>query len=135
MKCRTKFCRGKTAPHHHSPYCAKCRTRRFKAHHPEKYSYSKLRHRAAERGHEFKLSFNRFLTLWNQGLRDQHGKTPVSLTIHRVDDRRGYEDDNVTIVTLSANVRLKYVPYFQDRARQEQAIADAERRVAEAYGL
>jgi hypothetical protein len=83
-KCRTKFCRGGTFKQHHSPYCSKCRSRRFKERHPLKYSFGKLRARAKERGHAFTLTFADYEAFAKQtGYAELKGKTKHSLSINR----------------------------------------------------
>jgi len=114
MKCRTPFCLGRRTKSGHSPYCAKCRARRFKEKHPLKYFFNKLRSRARERGHEFTLTFleyEHFAT--TSGYAALKGKTKYSLSLNRKDPERGYHADNIEAVTLSMNTRLMYstLPY------------------------
>ena len=115
MKCETKFCRGLVTPSGKSPKCAKCRSRAFKAAHPLKYAFNKLRSRAAERGHEFLLSYSQFADFavqsgWDAG----RGKEAHSLSIDRIDETRGYVADNLQVLTLSENTakanRRRYAP-------------------------
>lgn len=109
MKCITPYCRGVRTPAAKSSFCGKCRTRRFKAAHPLRYSFSKLKSRAKERGKPFKLTFAEYQAFAVQtGYDKLKGKTKQSLSIHRKDDRLGYVAGNIAAVTLSDNSRLKY---------------------------
>lgn len=112
QRCATKFCRGLAQPkRHHSPYCAKCRSRRFKAAHPLKYSFFKLKGRAKERGKAFQLTFAEYEQFAKQtGYDKQRGKTKYSLTIHRINNDGPYSRNNIAAVTLSLNARLNYAP-------------------------
>jgi hypothetical protein len=132
-KCRTKFCRGITTASGHSPYCSRCRERNWKARNPITYAFKKLRSRAAERGHAFHLSIEKFTELWNAGMGAIRGKTGHSMTIHRKNNDRGYYDNNVTYLTNSCNVRMRYVPYFRNKAAEEAAIAETQKEIALAY--
>lgn len=110
MKCRTKFCRGISRKNGHSPFCAKCRTRRFKEAHPLKYSFNLLRNRARHRGHEFALTFEQYEKFAQDTSYDKlKGKHKYSLSIHRKDGGRGYCFDNIEAVTLSENSRIEWV--------------------------
>lgn len=132
MKCRTKFCRGHAEPvKWHSPYCPKCISRRWKQAHPITYAFHKLKCRAKERGHEFTLSIAKFTELWHAGLGSLRGKTAQSMSINRIQNWRGYHDDNVEFKTLSENSRLRFVPYFKDKAQEAAEIAETEKKVAE----
>lgn len=108
-KCRTKFCRGRTTKTGRSPYCSKCRSRRWKEKAPLKYAFHNLRNRARHRGHKFTLTFEEYEEFAiRTGYAALKGKTAQSLSIHRKDDKRGYHSDNIAAVTLSMNTRLKY---------------------------
>ena len=109
MRCATKFCRGVQTKTGRSPYCSKCRTRRFKEKHPLKYSFSKLRSRAKERGHSFELTFEEYERFAVEtGYDKLKGKTKYSLSIHRKQNNLGYSKDNIAAVTLSLNSRLAW---------------------------
>ena len=110
-RCQTKFCLGIAMPNAHSPFCARCRMRRFKAAHPLQYSFGKLRARAKERGHEFSLTFEDYCEFAKTtGYDKLKGKTAQSLSINRKNPSLGYEKTNVEAVTLSMNSRLRYAP-------------------------
>ena len=110
-KCRTKFCRGIVLPTSHSPYCGKCRSRRFSELHPLKYAYGKLKHRAIERGHAFELTFEQFSKFAIEtGWLEKKGKTAQSLSINRIRNHEGYHVGNIEAVTLSWNSKLQFAP-------------------------
>lgn len=124
-KCQTKFCRGLVLPTSHSPYCGKCRSRRFKERHPLKYSFGKLRNRAKERGHAFTLTFEQYEQFAKQtGYAELKGKTKHSLSINRKRNGEGYHVDNIEAVTLSVNSRLRYAP-LPPYLREEMELAIA----------
>lgn len=109
MRCRTKFCRGYTTDGGRSPYCGKCRSRRFKERFPLKYSFVKLRARAKERGHSFSLTFEEYEKFAIEtGYAQLKGKTKYSLSIDRRNPARGYHSDNIRAVSLSLNTRLAW---------------------------
>jgi hypothetical protein len=108
-KCATKFCRGRAYSNAKSPYCAKCRSRRFKDKFPLKYAFAHLRQRAKERGHPFLLSFEDYVEFARRtGYDKLKGKTKQSLSIHRIDNNGPYHKDNIAAVTLSMNSRLRF---------------------------
>jgi hypothetical protein len=130
VRCRTKFCRGLSWPNGHSPYCSRCRSRRFKEAHPLKYSFGKLRARAKERGHAFGLTFEDYHTFAIQtGYDKLKGKTRHSLSINRKQNHLGYTRDNIEAVSLSLNSRIAYsnMPAWmiEDMKREEAASRQA----------
>lgn len=133
MKCKTKFCRGVSTRSGHSPYCSKCRARRWKEAHPIAYAFNKLRFRAKERGHSFGLTLYDFTDLWNKGLGVNRRRNGHCVSIDRIDPSRGYHADNVQIMTVSENARKRYVPYFANKEQEEDAIRQAEAEVRAAY--
>ena len=127
MKCRTKFCRGTPAASSKKPYCAKCSMRRWKEKHPEKYAFHKLRSRAKERGHKFTLTFEDYVRFARTtGYFEKKGKTAMSLSIDRIDPRRGYEPDNIRAMTLSMNSRFRYAPMSRVIREQYEAMLNNE---------
>ncbi len=108
-KCQTKFCRGYTTPDGHSPYCGKCRYRRFRDKFPLKCAFNNLRKRARQRGKTFTLTFADYEKFAIESrYAAMKGKTKHSLTIHRKEHTRGYEPDNIQAVTMSLNARFRY---------------------------
>lgn len=133
MKCRTKFCRGIVHKSCHSPWCAKCKAKRWKAASPVGYFYHKLRTSANRRGILFLLTRQKFAELWNGGLAANHGKTKFCLSVDRVNNQLGYLDSNVQLLTLTNNVRKQFVPFFRDQAQMDAEIAETSRKIREAY--
>ena len=129
-KCRTKNCRGSATKSGHSPYCSKCRSRRFAERHPLKYAFKNLRHRARQRGHDFGLSFDEFARFAvASGWLEKKGRTKECLSIDRINDERGYFADNIQVLTVSENLRKRYVPFFKNKEQERAAIAEAEERM------
>jgi hypothetical protein len=123
-RCKIKFCRGYVLSNAHSSFCGKCRSRRFKEAHPLKYSFAHLRQRAKERGHAFTLTFADYEAFAIQtGYDKLKGKTKHSLSIHRKENHRGYEKDNISAVTLSLNSRLRFAN-MPDWLREEMHEAE-----------
>ena len=117
----------------HSPYCSKCRARRFKAAHPLKYAFGKLRNRAKERGKEFTLTFEEYHKFAvDSGYAELKGRTKHSLSIHRIDDARGYHIDNIGAVSVSLNNRLRYanVPEW---IKEKVMAADHAKEIRDAF--
>lgn len=78
--------------------------RLWRARNPTRDAYNNLRNKARIRKIKFTLTFDEF-----KGLSDaagyvlNKGQTPDSLSIDRIDPDRGYEIDNVAVVTLAHN--------------------------------
>lgn len=83
--------------------------------HPVKAAYAAVRHSARKRGKVFALTFAEFVDA--NSYIDGKGITRQALHIDRIDDRRGYEPDNIQILTCSENVakenRRRFVKHFQ----------------------
>ena len=78
--------------------------REWKRKNPIKYFYSKLKYRAAERGHEFTLTLEEWSKFVSEhDLLAKRGKTATSLSVDRHDPRKGYSYDNLRVMTLSEN--------------------------------
>lgn len=127
MKCATKFCRGNVGPRDRSPYCPKCRARRFKAAHPLKYAFNKLRNRARERGHAFTLTFADYEAFAvASGYDKLKGKFARALSIHRRDDGKGYEPGNLVAISLGLNARLRWANGIPQHLQDEWIAAERE---------
>lgn len=110
-KCRTPRCRRVTQSSGKSPYCARCRYRRFAAGNPIACAFNNIRKRARQRGHVFSLTREEFTELVTRsGWVEKRGKTAKSLSIDRINPLRGYEAGNVRVLTLAQNSRLRYAP-------------------------
>lgn len=111
MKCKTPRCRRAVGPRDRSPYCARCKYRRFASINPIACALNNIRKRARQRGHVFSLTREEFTELVTKsGWLEKRGKTAKSLSIDRIDSRLGYQTGNVRVLTLSQNSRLKYAP-------------------------
>lgn len=119
MKCLTKFCRGSVTEAAKSPFCSRCRSRRFKERHPLKYFFNLLRSRAKERGKKFELTFPEYEAFC---LRTNYhllkGKTALSLSIDRENNDGPYSAANIRAITLRENTRRNYVPRLRQYAEQ-----------------
>lgn len=112
FKCATKFCRRLVHKTGKSPFCARCRSRRFKEKFPLKYSFNKLKQRARERGHAFNLTYDQYEKFAvESGYALDKGKQPTSLSIDRIEGSKGYEVGNIRVLTLSENTRKEFVNY------------------------
>jgi hypothetical protein len=81
-KCATKYCRRRVQKSEKSPICSRCRARRWKERYPLRYSFNKLRWRAKERGHAFKLTFEQYERFaLASGYAENKGKTAESFSI------------------------------------------------------
>lgn len=95
------------------------RMRRWRAKNPIKDSYANIKKRSVERGHTFGISLEYF-TQWciDTGYHLLKGKTGSSASIDRIRDEIGYEEGNLTILTLSQNsvkenMRRKGIDYYR----------------------
>lgn len=127
-KCTTKFCRG--VAHGRDSKCPKCKTRTWKANNPATYAFNKLKYRAKERGIDFTLTIEEFKILWEKKS-GALGKTASCLSFDRIDPRLGYSFGNIEVVTLSENVRRRWVPFFKNKEQQAEAIAEIDSQIAQ----
>lgn len=138
-KCRSVRCRGVVLLKScHSPYCARCRMRRWKDKHPLKAAFHSLRGHAKERGKDFSLTFEQFHTFClNTDYMKMRGRTTLSLHIDRKNNDEGYHAGNVQAITLIENNRKQFVPYFanqQENINYEptaEEIEEIQRQLAE----
>lgn len=104
MKCKTPYCRGDAKDLRKSPYCSKCRSRRFKDRFPLKYSYNLLRCGAKRRKIEFDLSYGDYAEIAQiTGYALAKGKGPNGLTLDRIDHTKGYTRENLRVVEGTEN--------------------------------
>jgi heterodisulfide reductase subunit C len=134
-KCLTKFCKERASKKlWRSPYCSKCRSRRWRANKPVESAFHRLKHHAKERGHKFTLTLEYFRAFCvASDYIAKRGKSGTSASIDRINDALGYEPGNLQVITLSENSRKRFVPYFKNKQEMEDAIAETERKVREAY--
>jgi hypothetical protein len=111
-KCCTKYCRNIVQLSEKSPKCGKCRARQWRENHPLSYAFAKLRNRAKERGHDFKLTREQFEKFAHDtGYRIMSGKKAHCFSINRKDSTKGYTLDNIECLTLSENSRAAFADY------------------------
>lgn len=137
--CRSRNCRGLVnQKKEHSPFCSRCRRNRWKLKFPLHYSFSNLRKRARQRGKDFSLTREQYVEF---AIKTDYarlkGKSSLSLSINRKNNNEGYHLWNVEAITLSANSRKSFVPYFA--AQQEntnykptaEELAEVEKQMSE----
>jgi hypothetical protein len=98
-----------------SPYCPRCRTRRFKQSHPITWAYNKLRSHARARGKPFTLTREEFREFCLKT--DYHklsGSSKYSLQVDRIESGLGYHRWNIRAITTSENSRRSFVPFFSE---------------------
>lgn len=89
-------------------YCHSCIKERQIAKDPILYAYRVLMNNAKRRGKEFTLTIEYFTKLVKENdYMRKRGTTAKSLQIDRMDETKGYTDDNVRCITLRQNV-IKY---------------------------
>lgn len=119
-RCKTEHCRHRCTKSGRSPFCARCRYRRFAAKFPLKSAFNNLRKRAKQRGHAFELTFAEYSDFcYRTGYDILKGKGKFYLTIHRVDPSLGYRADNIRAVRSITNVRFNYTDYGRHIAELE----------------
>ncbi len=120
--CLADFCRGVVnRKAEHSPYCSRCRSRRWKDKFPLHYSYKQLRNDAKRRQKEFSLTRDEYISFAiKTDYAKRKGKTSLSLSIDRIDNNRGYSADNIQAMTLAENSRKQFVKFY---ARQSENVA------------
>lgn len=80
--------------------CACHYQRRWRINQPELNAYRTIKDRAARQGKPFNLSLEVFLQLCrDHNFHELQGTGNDDLQLDRIDARRGYEDDNVQILT------------------------------------
>ena len=81
-----------------------CRKRLWVERNPEYYLYDTLRWHARCRRKVFTLTFEQFQAFCAKtGYAQRKGTEPESLTIDRIESARGYEADNIRVLTPAAN--------------------------------
>lgn len=104
MKCKTKHCRKKQAPK--GFYCYSCLKAKYAKKHPIKYAFSNLRRNARRRGKSFSLTFEQFKEFAiKTDYINKRGTSADSYTIDRIDPSKGYEIENIQVLTNSENVK------------------------------
>lgn len=132
-KCKTRNCRKFTTTAQKSPYCGKCRDRRWRAKHPISWCYNSLKKHAKLRGKVFTLTKKQFHAFAIRT--DYHrlvGKSSLSLSIDRIDNSLGYHDWNIQAITVRENCRKEHVPYYNQgmTAQQRREYVSMEHRIS-----
>ena len=79
---------------------------------PARHAYNNLRHHATQRGHVFDITFEQFLQVTDlQKYLDGSGREKTCLSLDRVDPRRGYEPDNIQVITVGENAAKKHADF------------------------
>jgi hypothetical protein len=125
-RCKVKRC-TKAAGMNNS-MCPRHKHQWYRDNHPLKYAFDNLRNRARQRGHEFKLSNERYeeLALESGWLNEKRGRRSDSLSINRIKSHIGYTDTNVEIIPYGENSRLAHVHFPAKVALSESDKADTE---------
>lgn len=112
LKCETRYCRGPKARKTNGyllSRCWKCLSRRLKASQPATYVLRLIRQSAKRRDIACSLTLAEFKEFCARtGYLEKRGKKPTSLTVDRIDHRRGYHADNIKVSTHAENSRAGY---------------------------
>lgn len=74
------------------------------------YAYDKLRYSARRRGIKFTITIDEFRSFCAATRYiEQKGRTCECLTIDRIDAARGYEIDNIQVLTMTENTRKSHI--------------------------
>lgn len=110
MKCNTKRCRNKRAKRRN--FCYRCISRQNRERYGVQSTFYFLRGNAKRRGIDFDLTLEQFRVFCtNTEYLKLKGKKSGSMSIDRIDNRRGYEIDNIRLITLAENSRKRAVDY------------------------
>jgi hypothetical protein len=112
--CATRHCRNHT---NGRKFCGNCRHKKWREENPEKYSFYNLRNRAKQRGVPFDLSFDEFkLFCHKTEYIAGKNRSAEGMSVDRINDDptrgyHGYRADNIQVMSLSDNVKKKYLSY------------------------
>lgn len=113
-KCATPYCCNDKRTGH--GFCHKCVARRFRATHPETYSYNTLKQNAKRRGHAFVLTLDEFIKFCGEtNYLALKGKTKNSASIDRKIPHLGYVYGNLQILSLSENTKKRYADELEEK--------------------
>ena len=107
-KCITKRCRNSKAIQngYRLRYCWKCKSRQLKKRHPATYFLNTLRHSARKRNLPFTLTVTQFKQFCNKtGFLKLKGKKKDDATIDRIDWNKGYDINNIRMLSHGKNSR------------------------------
>lgn len=113
--CAVKFCSQlseKGADTGRSLKCRRCRVRLWRANNPIRAIHNAIKNKARRRGVPFSLSLEYFTSLCEETeYHKTRGRLPDDFHLDRIDCTRGYEDDNVQVITASENCKKSHVEY------------------------
>lgn len=104
---KAPMCSVRDCPREHDKgrtVCGYHRNQAWRLRNPVRGAWIALRAHAKQRGRTFTLVLESFRELCHRTrYHELTGNYPHSLTIDRIDPRRGYEPDNIQVITRSAN--------------------------------
>lgn len=108
--------------------CNTCRDRAWREAHPEHHLWNNLKKSAKRRGIAFTITLEAFIRFCaDNNLVARVGRGPDDLTVDRREAHRGYEEDNLRVLTNSENGRLgAYLSGSGHRVPGQQQLAWAE---------
>lgn len=105
MSCSTRYCLRDTKG---CKFCSTCRSRKTRAKNYILHLYYNIKHRAKARGVVFNLSMGYWFQFCNET--SYHllvGTGAEDMTVDRKDVLRGYEDDNIQMLTNRENIQKR----------------------------
>ena len=86
-------------------YCYKCKSKKYRKNNTLKYIYNILKESARRRGIEFKLTVDDIKTFTsnNPDYLNRKGQKSKDLTIDRINELKGYELNNLQVLTRKEN--------------------------------
>ena len=107
-RCIVGGCRGRSEKGK-GGLCFRHAMQKFKESRPETYYFNNLKQNAKRRGHEFNLTLEEFKIFCHvTGYLKGKGRSSSSLSIDRIDPSKGYQLDNIQVLTNSDNLRKRY---------------------------
>lgn len=108
--CKTKYCRNKRAKQRR--VCHKCRSRKYRSKPKNEmvFTYHCLKQSAKNRGIEFKLTKEEFKSFCEKtNYIELKGRSKNSMSVDRINPKKGYEIDNIQMITVSENVKKMHL--------------------------
>jgi hypothetical protein len=108
-KCRSRYCYSEPSPKARSPYCPKCKSRRYRAKHQLVSTLDSRKRRAEQRGIPWDITLDQWAAFClRTNYLELKGTGPNDMCIDRinVDPRKGvwwYHIDNIRMITNSEN--------------------------------
>ncbi len=97
--------------------CNTCICRRWRLGNPYRKAWLNIKASAKRRGHTFTLSYDCYFRLaMEAGYIPGDNRQSEGLCLDRKDRKKGYTDDNVQFITMSANSIKEY----EDRQRERE---------------